>query len=169
MTSMSQQQLHLKVFPQTPEMLKVYEQHSHNLAEDVGFDLVLPKKTEFIVGHVTKVDLEVKIAAYRNGKEVGYPIVPRSSITKTPLRLSNGVGVIDRYRGNLQAVFDCRWYPCFQYYTYNNEKKIWTYIVEAGSRLVQIIDPMYEGYSWEIVHELPSTTRGDNGFGSTGK
>lgn len=43
-----------------------------------------------------------------NGQyNVGYTLMPRSSISKTPLRMSNSIGLIDQgYRGNIMAFVD---------------------------------------------------------------
>ena len=93
---------------------------------------------------------------------VGYYLYPRSSTgTKTPLRLSNSVGIIDSgYRGNITAVFD------------NVGGSPFT--IEQYQRLVQICPPNLS-YPFVVtlvssVHELSGeTTRGSGGFGSTGK
>ena len=55
-----------------------------------------------------KVDLQIQCAMYDyNGIPSGFYIYPRSSISKTPFRLANNVGIIDSgYRGNLGACFD---------------------------------------------------------------
>lgn len=82
-----------------------------------------------------------------------YWLVPRSSIFKTGLHMSNSLGVIDRtYRGELKA-------PLFGDGT-----------IMKGDRVVQIVAP---DMGWirevRIVETLPETTRGEGGFGSTGK
>ena len=53
-------------------------------------------------------------------------IFQRSSIAKTPLRLSNTPGLIDKgYRGELMAAFD----------NLNDED----YTLKAGTRLIQVV------------------------------
>ena len=91
----------------------------------------------------------------------GYYLYPRSSMgSKTPLRLSNSVGIIDSgYRGNICALFD----------NPSNED----YTIQKGDRLVQICCPNLS-YSLEVItisdiSELGHTERGNNGFGSTGR
>ena len=97
----------------------------------------------------------------------GFYLYPRSSTgSKTPLRLSNSVGVIDAgYRGNLIACFD------------NIDSSGNCYQVKAGDRLVQICaSNLIYPISVEIVStvgdlELDANcinTRGTGGFGSTG-
>lgn len=84
-----------------------------------------------------------------------YWLVPRSSICKTPLQMANSVGVIDKtYRGELMAPVRC-----------TSDTTI-----ENGQRLFQIVAPDM-GWIWQvrIVDSLPSSTRGEGGFGSTGK
>ena len=87
---------------------------------------------------------------------------PRSSTgTKTPLRLSNSVGIIDSgYRGNIISAFD------------NRSNTGEAFKVVKGMRAVQICPP---DLSYPIVvklveseTELGVTNRGEGGFGSTG-
>jgi len=83
-------------------------------------------------------------------------LVPRSSMgSKTPLRLSNSIGIIDSgYRGELIAVVD------------NNSNK--DYSITKGDRLVQVVPFDGTGVSKLLLDNVNSTVRGDNGFGSTG-
>jgi dUTP pyrophosphatase len=98
---------------------------------------------------------------------VGYYLYPRSSTgTKTPLRLSNSVGIIDSgYRGNIIAVFD-NWLN-------RDPREDSICVVERYNRLVQICppdltDPMRVTMV-EDVEALGLTERGEGGFGSTGR
>lgn len=88
----------------------------------------------------------------------GFYMYPRSSVSKTPLRLSNSVGIIDAgYRGNLGAFVDN--------ISANN------YNVEKGTRLFQICAPNLEPIHVELVsseNDLGNSERGSGGFGSTG-
>lgn len=84
-------------------------------------------------------------------------IVPRSSMgAKTPLRLSNSMGVIDSlYRGRLGILYD------------NLSDS--PYTINAGDRVAQLlIFPSYH-FMPQVVETLDDTERGDGGFGSTGK
>jgi dUTP pyrophosphatase len=99
---------------------------------------------------------------YNGMYNVGYYLYPRSSTgTKTPLRLSNSVGIIDSgYRGNITAVFD-------------NISGV-DYAIEKYQRLVQICPPdLSYPFLVTIVATLNElgcdTSRGSGGFGSTGK
>jgi dUTPase len=83
-------------------------------------------------------------------------LMPRSSIYKSGLMMANSTGVIDKsYRGELKA-------PVWSM-TANSQ-------VMTGDRLFQIVAP---DMGWirivRIVNSMPSTDRGEGGFGSTGK
>lgn len=99
----------------------------------------------------------------------GFYMYPRSSLSKTQLRLANSVGIIDAgYRGNLMAMFDV------VNINYENRQNSNTdYIGKAYERYIQICAPGLVPIIVKIVNsieELGSTTqRGDGGFGSTGK
>ncbi len=80
----------------------------------------------------------------------------RSSISKTPLRLANSVGLIDAgYRGEIIAVVD------------NIKSDV--YKIERGQRLFQLVAMGGEEIHFELVDSLSDSTRGSGGFGSTGK
>jgi len=84
-------------------------------------------------------------------------IFPRSSTgAKTPLRLSNSVGIIDSgYRGELGVLFDN---------TSDNDM-----YVKKGDRIAQLmVMPSYR-FMPRVVDILESSDRGEGGFGSTGK
>jgi dUTP pyrophosphatase len=118
-----------------------------------GFDLYLPEDTVFPAGEVTFVDFG--IAAKTEGGS-GFWVLPRSSLSKTPLRLANSIGLIDpSYRGNLIGAFDN---------TSNTD-----YTVEKGTRLLQMCLPILMPFTVEWVDKLDDTSRGTGGFGSTGK
>lgn len=83
-------------------------------------------------------------------------ILPRSSIgAKTPLRLSNSVGLIDSsYRGELGVLYDN---------TSDND-----YHIEAGSRIAQLLVMPNDRFQAHAVDILATSDRNDGGFGSTG-
>ena len=130
---------------------------------DAGFDLFSPVIDRFEVGKPKRHHLGVKCRAdmvYPDGtrKPTGFLMYPRSSISKTSLRLSNSVGVIDSgYRGELMCAFDCFYRD---------------YMVNDGDRLVQIVAPGMVPIMARLVdkeEDLGGTTdRGSGGFGSTG-
>ena len=97
------------------------------------------------------------------GVHIGLPegwvahIAPRSSIgAKTPLRLSNMLGVIDAgYRGPLIVMFD--------------NLSDFDYTINAGDRIAQLwVTPSYR-FKALVVDTLDETERNSGGLGSTGK
>jgi len=129
---------------------------SKGLGEDAGFDLYVPEDVVFAPGERKMVGMGVSVAVMENGAPVAYWLAPRSSISKTGLILMNSMGVIDKgYRGELIAAL---WNSKMQEVT-----------VKAGDRLVQIVSRDMTSFSEvELVDSLPSSKRGEGGFGSTG-
>jgi len=142
---------------------------------DAGFDIFVPQevllnnrvvnKLDFMIccsAQIIKTsqneDREISICKTHN---TGYYMYPRSSISKTNLRLANNVGIIDAgYRGHLIGMFDILY----------NENEILP--VHKFDRLLQICAPGLIPIYVELVDtkdELGNKTiRGDGGFGSTG-
>lgn len=163
----------------TKHNLKLLENKSY---ADSGFDLLVPEEThpEYDPENLQEIPfLKINhqiIAAMSKPTSMtptGFYIYPRSSIaTKKCLRLANSVGIIDAgYRGHLIAAFDV--IPDNQYNTPDNNvdsrRKATQY-----ERLVQICAPDLSPIHvtlHPLGHTIKSngTTRGDGGFGSTGK
>jgi hypothetical protein len=116
--------------PLLKEQYKVaIEKHNLKLQTDpfmdAGFDLLSPSTGQNCMSSLqgpNKIDFLVKCSATylkKSSKEceskegvkksyTGYYMYPRSSLSKTKLRLANSVGIIDSgYRGNLIGMFDC--------------------------------------------------------------
>lgn len=127
---------------------------------DAGVDLYMPEDVTIPAGACCIISLGVRSKMRSNDDErpLSYYIYPRSSISKTPLMLSNSVGLIDQsYRGVLKAALR----------NMDNESP---FTVERGSRLVQVCGPVLEPLSVEFGTVDPNETeRGEGGFGSTGK
>ena len=88
-------------------------------------------------------------------RHLSYMVVPRSSIIKTPLRMSNSVGIMDAgYRGNFMVPID----------NLSDED----FVIEKHTRLFQVVSSNLDNIDVELVNHLSSTTRGSGGFGSTG-
>jgi len=130
---------------------------------DAGFDLFAPSEVEFY-GGCHKIDFEIQCSAKllnlhsNRSRYTSYYMYPRSSVSKSPLRLANSVGVIDAgYRGNVMAMFDCRG-PFFK--------------VNPLERYAQICAPNLCPVLVEMVDKVEdlsaATERGTGGFGSTG-
>ena len=120
--------------------------------DDVGLDvpmqqsIIVPAKaTSF------KIDLGIKTEPTH-----GYTLVPRSSIIKTTIRLSNSIGIIDKkYRGKLMAVVDNI-----------GESEVF---LQEGNCYFQIV--AFNGVlpKYQLVEKVKDyTSRGKGGFGSSG-
>jgi dUTPase len=137
---------------------------------DAGFDLfsvsaTVPGMNSTAVGGsssaggAVKIGQTCKAAVYDPllGRFRAYWMLPRSSISKTPLRMANSVGLIDAgYRGPLLAMV----------YSTGNDVA-----VAFGDRYFQIAGPDLQPFERiEIVDTIPggATVRGAGGFGSTG-
>lgn len=159
----------LFLFVEDQNLLNLYKESvelhnpsvENNMYADSGFDLFLPQDFYLEKG-IQFISHGVKAAMYETSENHNGPsafcIYSRSSIYKTPLRMTNSVGIIDRgYRGNLGSVFDVL------------ENNV---ILTQGQRLVQICSPDLVPFKVKLVYdaeELGRTERGEQGFGSTGK
>jgi len=164
------------------ELTSMYKEHIDNHIKkilrtpkyiDAGFDVLVPNSFSFSNTDISqvKVNFGIKCEAYLvhlnssnyGSYHTGFYMYPRSSLSKTPLRLANCVGIIDSgYRGNLIGVFD-------KANTLLNSS-IPIYEVGKGERLVQICAPGLVPIIPVLVDEMDTnTSRGEGGFGSTGK
>jgi dUTP pyrophosphatase len=133
-----------------------------NRFPDSGFDIFLPGDFVSSEDKVNRINFGVKCAASivcESGKKfaTGFYMYPRSSLSKTQLRLANSVGIIDSgYRGDLIGAFDCN---------------IHGYTVYKYDKLVQIcapgLVPIYVRVVFDIAQLGSETMRGEGGFGST--
>ena len=94
-----------------------------------------------------------------------YCLHPRSSIYKKAIRLANSTGIIDSgYRGELAAAVDVLAVSLNS----GSEREIPTHILDSNKRYFQICKPDLSPFYVCIIDNLPSTSRGSGGFGSTG-
>eukprot|EP00920_Eleutheroschizon_duboscqi_P027638 GHVT01067737.1.p1 GENE.GHVT01067737.1~~GHVT01067737.1.p1 ORF type:complete len:222 (-),score=11.03 GHVT01067737.1:668-1333(-) len=162
--------VHLKIQTIRDDAAELYKNHGHYHAGDAGLDLYVVEDQTIKAGESTMIKLGIRAACFLTDdtasknpsgtdapvftKNVSWLIMPRSSICKTPLRLSNSVGLIDAgYRGEIMAAVD-------------NIKTI-DYTVKRGDRIVQAVSFTGESMAFSVVDELCETTRGSGGFGST--
>jgi dUTP pyrophosphatase len=149
--------MYIKLLPDNQIINNMYQDHSTYHEGDSGLDVffiddvnINPKETKLI-------NLGIKCEAYPDKEKlynVSYYLYPRSSISKTPLRMSNSVGIIDSgYRGNIMVSVD----------NISDEP----YVIKQGQRLFQICSPILEPITFELTDVLSDTTRGEGGFGST--
>jgi dUTP pyrophosphatase len=151
-----------------------YYKYKENFDTDSGIDLYINDSVTFKPGETIIVDLQVKSRMVDSGgNTMPYYLYPRSSISKTPLRMANSVGIIDKdYRGNIKVALT--YSPTWELLnTINNSDKPvnmtqFNYILEAGTRVVQICAPSLCPLKVKMVSELDLTKRGEGGFGSTG-
>jgi dUTP pyrophosphatase len=137
---------------------------------DAGFDLLAPQE-QIIYPHapcVQKIDYQIicaaKILNHATGDYVynntGFYMYPRSSISKSNIRLANNVGIIDAgYRGHLMGMFDVVYIDgCKTINKFDRHLQI------CAPGLIPIVVEMV-GSKEELGEE---TARGNGGFGSTG-
>jgi len=145
----------LKLLPLNEKASELYSNHSTFHEGDSGLDLFVVEDQVIKAFSTSFLKLGFKAAAYdENGQNVSWLVFPRSSISKTPLRLANSIGLIDAgYRGEVLAAVD------------NIRGEDFT--VKAGERLVQAVAFTGGPISLSIVESLDATSRGEGGFGST--
>ena len=129
---------------------------------DAGFDLYCGAADIDADGR-KMIPQQVKAAFWDADKNLfrAFWLLPRSSISKTPLRMANSVGLIDAgYRGQIMGAV-------------HNTSVHGTdaFSVKGGDRYFQLASP--DLLPWDdirVVAEIPggATLRGVGGFGSTG-
>ena len=144
-------ELNIKILNEKARLL--YEKHGHFHNGDAGLDLYVVEDIEFQPMETKLIKLGISCEPI-DGK--AYYLMPRSSISKTPLRMSNSIGLIDGgYRGEIMASCD--------------NIKDYMYKVEKGQRLFQLVAFDSSPINYYLKEELSDSTRGSSGFGSTGK
>lgn len=126
---------------------------------DAGLDAFCDGEATGVAGSTGRLMLGTRAAVYDKDRKMfrAFWLLPRSSISKSPLRMANSVGLIDAgYRGILMGAVD-----------YKAD-----FTSKHGERYFQIVGPNL--LPWNAIHvvdEIPGgpTLRGEGGFGSTGK
>jgi dUTP pyrophosphatase len=156
--------MELYLAPTTPECVDAYRAIADAyLAKpyherDAGLDAPAAVNVEGGPENAKRVDLGTRAAVWDPERKMfrAFWLIPRSSISKSPLRMANSVGLIDAgYRGPLMAAVDFK-----QAHT-----------IHVGDRYFQIVAA--DLLPWSAIHvvdEIPGgpTMRGEGGFGSTG-
>lgn len=118
-----------------------------------GLDLYCPFHIKVTADSQKKIPLGVAVEIPKGHMGL---LVPRSSMSKTPLRCTNSVGIIDAdYRGELSIAYEnvsCNDYMIFR-----------------GDRIAQLIIVPIAVVDVEEAQTLSETERGAGGYGSTGK
>ncbi len=160
----------LYIYTENTELREKYAQRV-NFTADAGIDLYCPEEVYIYENTLAnKIRLQIQCVlrdADDESRTHHYFLLPRSSIIKTPLRLSNSTGVIDaNYRGEIIAVVDC-----LQRGSNQSDEDV-DYEIKKHERLFQIVAPWAGELCVKLVDsvdELGLTDRGAGGFGSTGK
>jgi len=151
----------LLVKPGNPEVYEMYRNHSSYNDGDSGLDLFFPEDVTLKYGDCgIKVNLQIQCEAMdlNSTRNLSYYLYPRSSISKTPVRMANSVGIIDAgYRGDIIVALD------------HIDENILEYTIQKGTRLFQICSPVLEPIRMQLTDTLSQTQRGGGGFGSTGQ
>nr|QBK87599.1 MAG: dUTP diphosphatase [Marseillevirus LCMAC201] len=155
--------MNLRIMPVagSEELVKeYYSDHGSFHDGDAGLDLFcLEDLTVPPRAYSVKMTLGVCAQAFYThalSDTTGFYLYPRSSTgSKTPIRLSNSVGIIDAgYRGPLTAILD------------NVSDEPFT--MKKGERYFQVCAPDLVPIRFTLVSELSDSSRGKYGFGSTG-
>lgn len=176
--------LHIYVNPNNNNLHRLYvnsvEKHNQHILENPtqfnsGFDMFVTEVIPLANGNMGLIDFKVACSAklYKQHRDQnfhysvnsGFYVYPRSSISKTELRLANNVGIIDSgYRGNLMGFFDV--VPVERRFNTQSPE------ITFGNRITQIcapgLQPIYV-VMVDSLEELGETQRGSGGFGSTGR
>ena len=128
---------------------------------------------------VNKLDFMVSCSAQMmtdGGKcfNTGYYMYPRSSLSKTQLRLANSVGIIDAgYRGHLTGMFDVVNIDINDDDSNNHSNSEADFWGRKFDRYVQICAPGLVPILVQVVDSMEElggeTARGGGGFGSSGR
>ena len=118
-----------------------------------GLDLYCPFNVKVPADSQKKIPLGIAVEIPKGHMGL---LAPRSSMSKTPLRCANSVGIIDAdYRGELSIVYE------------NVSCK--DYEIARGDRIAQLIIVPIAIVDVEEVNSLSETERGIGGYGSTGR
>lgn len=132
---------------------KLYENHSHFHNGDAGLDLFVVEDQTIPAKSTKSIPLQI---ACENLDNKAYYLFPRSSISQTPLRLANSIGLIDGgYRGELIGMVDN---------IYDKD-----FLVKRGERYFQLVAVDNSPIEFQLVDELSESSRAKGGFGSTGR
>jgi len=129
---------------------------------DSGFDIPMLYEEVNRNSVLHTFNLNIKVGATHDNRPVPCLLLPRSSLSATPFRMANSIGLIDMgYRGDVKAKVDLL------------ERTNDEYVVPRGTRLFQICQSNFMPWDNIVIvqfeRELPPApdNRGAGGFGST--
>jgi dUTP pyrophosphatase len=147
--------------------VELYENHSTFHEGDAGLDLFIVEDVTVLPHQTRMIDLGIQCQNISTTSCVwkllkgeyydynSYWLVPRSSMSKTPLMLKNSVGLIDKqYTGNIKAAV----------INISDEP----FHLKRGQRYFQLVNGDLSNIYMKVVDQLRDTARKDGGFGSTG-
>lgn len=127
---------------------------------DAGWDLYLPEAVTLVSGRAQKVPLGIAVALPE-----GWEMQCRPRSSASARNISVAFGTVDSgYRGELMAVVR---YDSITPPTPGQLANAFT--LDAGMRIVQAVIKRIYPITWQQVDELDSSSRGEGGFGSTGR
>ena len=155
----------LHLYTENQELKALYQNHKSIHLGDSGIDLFIPENYHNLEGNNTYF-ISHEIFCWMTDSEdnlVSYYLYPRSSLSKTALRMANSIGIIDSgYRGHIIAAID----------TISNRDSS-LYKIDKYARLFQICAPTLAQIKLVVEDEIELNSsnlqRGSGGFGSTGK
>ncbi len=119
---------------------------------DLGYDIFALRDVRLPAGRVTVVSTGIAVKEFQPGYNTGLLIRDRSSMAAKGITTSGGV--IDAgYRGEVKVLMT----------------SVDGYDIKAGDKIAQLIPVRVLTGAVHVVDELDETSRGANGFGSTGR
>lgn len=162
------------------ERIQAWNKNTKERYADSGFDLLVPSNiyvnpesnNEASFTKPITINHHVKVACYTSLTKEPRPyyLYPRSSISKTPYRMANSVGIIDSgYRGNIIAkVDDIRRWSGIKMDMKKDE------CIQEGTRLFQLCSHNLLPFEHiklvsktNVIMDPDVSKRGEGGFGST--
>lgn len=121
--------------------------------DSAGLDIYCPFYIKVPADSQKKIPLGIAVEIPKGHMGL---LVPRSSMSKTPLRCASSIGIIDAdYRGELSIAYEN--ISCSDY------------MIFRGDRIAQLIIVPIAIVDVEETQTLSETERGDGGYGSTGR
>lgn len=149
----------LKIRLHNHDLYSLYKNHGPQYEGDSGIDLFVSEAIYVppnACGFPINLGVSLEFINKKSNKSCSFFMMARSSLSNTPLRLSNSIYLIDAgFRGNL-----C----CFVDNLSNQPIKI-----NFGDRLVQVLVSLESHIEVQMVHSLSPGSRDNKGLGSTNK
>jgi dUTP pyrophosphatase len=141
----------IKIINSSKHALPVYQTEFSaglDLTANINNSIVLKPLERALIGTGLFIELPIGFEAQ---------IRPRSGLAiKHGITVLNTPGTIDAdYRGEIRVIL----------VNLSNTE----YIIEDGERICQMVISKHERILWELTNELNETSRGEGGFGHTGK